>query len=120
MYELNANQWQLRGSPLGGGAQQAWFGWSVDLSGDGTILAAGAIGANGKTGTIQVYHFSGDGAWTPIAQTLNGDVAQDNAGASVSLSEDGNFLAWGAPFNSEADPRAGQAKVFRGVLEGAV
>jgi hypothetical protein len=85
------------------------FGWSVDLSGDGSTLAVGAInedsaaiGVNGNqandsvrdSGAAYVFTRDSGGVWTQQAyvKASNTDVA-DFFGWSVALSGDGSTLA---------------------------
>ncbi len=95
-----------------------FFGTSVALSGDGSTLAVGAPAEDssgfgiGSTpddaamdaGAVYVYARSGS-AWSPQAfvkasNTTTND--PDNFGNSVALSNDGNTLAVGAPFEDNS------------------
>jgi hypothetical protein len=89
----------------------AYFGFSVALSGDGDTLAVGAIGENSSATGIDgdqadnwardsgaVYVFTRDGGvWSQQAYVKASNTAVgDLFGASVGLSGDGNTLAVGA------------------------
>ncbi len=94
---------------------QDYFGTSVSLSGDGTMLAVGAPGEDSNSNTINgdelndsvrntgaVYIFSRlDTIWQQQSyiKSSNSD-AGDLFGTSVSLSKDSLFLAVGAPGES--------------------
>ncbi len=87
-----------------------YFGFSVDLSGDGNTLAVGAYGERGSstgvngaqsndsanTGAVYLYRRMG-GVWSQQAyiKASNSD-PNDQFGWSVSLNDDGNTLAVGA------------------------
>ena len=74
------------------------MGQSIDLSGnDGSRIAIGAPGNNSNTGRVVFYRWD---ASTPPAETYTprqGTVPGGRFGAAVSLSDDGNWLAVGAP-----------------------
>ena len=98
----------LRGDATGDG-----FGGAVSLSSDGTRLTVGAKGvatfAGAGAGATRVYYRSGSGsAWIAAGMAVYGDVAQGAAGASVSLSKDGDTLAVGA-LGKDGD---GQVRVY--------
>jgi hypothetical protein len=95
------------------------FGISVALSGDGSILAVGAsgedsnatgIGGNqsnelaGSSGAVYLFARSGT-AWmqTDYVKASNTGTG-DFFGASISLSDDGNTLAVGAPYEASGSP----------------
>jgi hypothetical protein len=58
-------------------------------------------GAN--TGSMQVYSTLATGnTWEQVGQTIFGEAAQDLFGRSVAISQDGQIIAAGAPFNDES------------------
>jgi hypothetical protein len=82
-------------------ADDDWFGASVSLSADGSMLAVGAYawedGINTEIGGVYIYDWSGS-AWALRGSILFASDAanSDDFGASVSLSADGSILAVGA------------------------
>lgn len=71
-------------------------GFTVSISGDGNVIAVGDHGHNSFTGRVRVYEF--DGAdWTIRGQPIDGSASDVEFGHSVSLSQNGNILACGAP-----------------------
>jgi hypothetical protein len=52
------------------------------------------------------------GTWTQIGADINGVIPGEKSGSSVSISDDGNIVAIGAPNNSEFINYAGRARVF--------
>ena len=89
------------------------FGSALDLSMDGNILAVGAPGEDSPTQTINgdqaasgavrsgaVFIFErNNGTWQQTSYIKAGNAqADDNFGYAVSLSDDANWLAVGAPF----------------------
>ncbi len=76
------------------------FGWGVALSADGNVMAVSAPG-NDNNGTdaghIRVYSKT-SGTWTQIGQDIKGDIADDQIGYKIALSDDGSTVAFSAPF----------------------
>jgi hypothetical protein len=73
----------------------------VSISADGNTVAIGAIYNDGNavdSGHVRVYRLLGT-IWTKIGQDIDGEAANDLAGASVSLSDDGMIVAIGATGN---------------------
>lgn len=69
------------------------FGYSVAVSSGGDTLAAGNPSYMGNDGFVQVYKRTGS-AWTSIGNTLSGS-SEDYCGNDITLSEDGERLAFG-------------------------
>ena len=108
--------WTQLGSDLNG--QRAGDTFSkASLSGDGTILAVGAIRSEGvnnnknKIGQVKVFKYNGSN-WVQLGQSIDGENANDFSG-SVSLSEDGETLAIGATQNDEGGFNSGHVRVYR-------
>ena len=107
--------WEQRGSDLDGSAAGDGLGWSVSLSADGTILAAGAVlgdGVNGvNSGQVHLFQWISN-TWQPLGSTLDGAGAGDQFGYSVALSDNGTILAVGAVRNDAGGSDAGHVRVF--------
>lgn len=97
---------QLVGSSAGAGAS---LGISVALSGDGSMLAAGAQGEAGfDTGAAYVFTRGGSGAWSELAHlTAPSPRAGAQFGRSVALSRNALTLAVGEPAVSAATEHGG-------------
>ncbi len=124
VHQYSSGSWTQLGSDIVGEAAQDWFGVSVALSGDGTMLAVGASGndpSSGRTyaGHVRVFKFA-SGVWTQQGGDIDGEAANDNSGYSVSLSSNGNVLAVGALGNDPTSARtdAGHVRVFQFVNKG--
>jgi len=97
VYELTGTGWTQIGGDLTGVAENEKLGYSLDLSSDGNILATGDYRCNRNdavSGCVDVYRFTETIGWTKEV-VFTGSVG-DNAGYSVSLSSDGNFIAFNA------------------------
>ncbi|OLQ75530.1 hypothetical protein BIT28_23150 [Photobacterium proteolyticum] len=107
-----------------------YFGYSVSLNSDGSILAVGAVGEDASvTGGVNdnseilsgsVYVFSNDSAGWAQQSYLKASNAEawDNFGRSVSLNSDGRTLAVGA--SSESSSHLGGESDNSEVFSGAV
>jgi hypothetical protein len=97
------------------------LGNALALSGDGTVALLGALGANSKAGAADVFHSSGEAAWTSTstpAATLTPPLGLpgDNVGAHVALSADGKAALVLAPGVNSA---RGAAYLFSAPGEGS-
>lgn len=103
IYENINGNWTQLGSDIDGDAAGDRSGFSVSLSGDGNIVAIGAIGndSNGPdAGQVRVYE-NINNVWTKIGSGIQGETAGDKLGTSVSLSGDGDIVAVGAVRNNK-------------------
>ena len=94
--------WTQLGQDINGEAASDQSGYSVSLSSDGTIVAIGAWqndGTGSNAGHVRVYDYIG-GRWRKLGSDIDGEVANDFSGYSVSLSSDGTIVAIGAYFNN--------------------
>ena len=78
------------------------FGASSCLSANGLVLAVGAPYSNGggigqDSGSVQVYDYAYGNSYQPRGPVINGTAMGDTFGWSVSLSDNGEILAVGAP-----------------------
>ena len=117
IYELSSTgAWVQKGLVINGLDSFDRFGSSVDLSADGNIVVVGARDRNTNAGinsgeTI-VYKYDGvNKPWKIVGQAIAGEGSNDGAGTSVSISDDGNIIAIGAPLNSN-NGGTGHARVY--------
>ena len=100
VYQHNStsNAWEQIGSRLTGVKTPDRFGYAVDISDDGSIIAIGSYGFDHNnvtnTGAVRIYEFT-NGDWSEIDEIV-GDKKTDQLGFSVSLSSDGTYVAAGA------------------------
>ena len=93
------------------------FGYAIDLSSDGNILAVGTPYNDkngGESGQVKVYTWNTVN-WLQRGLDINGSTVGDFFGNSVSLSDDGNIIVVGALYNDELYNDGGQVKVFQWV-----
>lgn len=109
VFQYNLGSWSKLGSSIQGSEENGdYFGYSVDLSNDGTILAVGSLFKGDRQGAASVYQFS-SGTWSQLGSTLDGAAANDWYGRDVSLSGNGQILAVGG---DRHDNGKGHVRVF--------
>jgi len=86
-------------------------GRSVSLSSDGSVVAIGAPLNSSNSGHVRVYEWDG-AAWSQRGVDIDGELAGDESGRSVSLSSDGSVLAIGAPDNYDNGAYSGHVRVY--------
>jgi uncharacterized delta-60 repeat protein len=114
IYEWSGSAWVQKGSDIDGEAAGDESGWSVSLSSDGSIVAIGANrndGTGSNAGHVRIYEWSGS-AWVQKGSDIDGEVAADLFGQSVSLSSDGSIVAIGAIYNDATGANAGHARIY--------
>ena len=115
VYQNVSGTWTQVGSDIDGEAADDYSGWSVSLSGDGSIVAIGASNNDGNgitSGHVRVYK-NVSGTWTKIGSDIDGEAADDQSGRSVSLSSDGSIVAIGAHTNDGNGSNAGHVRIYK-------
>jgi hypothetical protein len=120
VYEWKADisSWHKMGTDIDGEAASDGSGRSASLSGDGTVVAIGAVGNDGNgtdSGHVRVYGWRADTSppsWVQRGIAIVGEAADDGSGYSVSLSSDGNVVAIGAPYNDGNGTDSGHVRVY--------
>jgi Flp pilus assembly pilin Flp len=114
-YVFSEQTWVSLGGYIVGEAAGDGSGISVSLSGDGTIVAIGAVGNDGNgsaSGHVRVYQIV-TGSWNQIGSDIDGELASDESGISVSLSSDGTIVAIGAYLNDGNGSASGHVRVYQ-------
>ena len=117
VYQNVSGTWTQTGSDIDGEAANDYSGWSVSLSNDGSIVAIGAKNNDGNgsnSGHVRVYQ-NVSGTWTQVGSDIDGEVANDESGYSVSLSSDGSIVAIGARYNDGNGTSSGHVRVYKNV-----
>ncbi len=113
-------KWEQIGEDIYGVAEFDWFGQELSLSSDGSVLAIGAWGNDGKNGDrdriglVRVYERDGSVTlgWKQVGEDIYGEAQGDESGSSVSLSPGGRVLAIGAPVNNGNGKHSGHVRVY--------
>ncbi|MDY2586225.1 T9SS type A sorting domain-containing protein [Winogradskyella aquimaris] len=109
--------WTQIGQDIDGENSNDQSGYSLDLSSDGTKIAIGAFKNDGNgmdSGHVRVYE-NINGVWTQIGQDIDGELANDFFGRSLSISSDGNTIAVGATQNDDNGMDSGHVRVYENV-----
>ena len=117
VYENIGGTWFKIGQDIDGESSGDNSGFSVSLSGDGSIVAIGApynAGNGTNSGHVRIYENIG-GNWSQIGQDINGENAFNRSGYSVSLSSDGNIVAIGAIDNNGNGNSSGHVRVYKNI-----
>lgn len=115
IFENDNGSWIQQGGDITGTTSGDQVGYAVDLSGDGTTLALGTPfnDENGiQSGIVKMYRWNTEN-WVQKGVDINGILAGDWFGNSVSLSNDGNTVIAGSILSDEKYVDAGQIRVFR-------
>lgn len=118
-FDSDLAEWRQVGQDLDGVAAGDRFGFSrLKLSGDGTVLAAGALNYDGfgsNAGLLRVFKYdSTANEWQQIGQDLNGENpgTNDFFGYPVGLSLDGTIVASGGVNRDSNGGGSGGVVVF--------
>jgi hypothetical protein len=112
VFRFENGDWRQVGPDIKGIDDGDQFGWKVDVSGDGTIVAAAARQHGNRTGLVQVYTLHINETWKLLGDTLTGEAAGDQFGTSLALSQDGRTLAVGSDEHDATGLNAGRVRVF--------
>ena len=116
VYQYANSTWSQLGSDIDGETSSNWSGCSVSLSGDGTTVAIGSTHNDNDTytdaGHVRVYQYASS-TWSQLGIDLDGEANWDNAGFSVSLSDDGTIVAIGAKTNDGGGTNSGAVWVYQ-------
>ncbi len=94
-----AQEWATIGSNINGQMDADEFGRSIDIDSSGHTIIVGAPYNDdmaNDAGQVRVYEYI-DETWSQIGLPINGKVTDNLFGHSVSISNDGNVIAIGAP-----------------------
>jgi hypothetical protein len=112
------------GQTIYGNATGDLFGYSVDVTPEGNVIIVGSPGYwdyNDRPGYVRVSSLDGDtGTWKQVGQDIAGEAIGDYFGYSVSISDDGETIAVGAPFNNGTNGEdSGHVRIYRLADDGA-
>ncbi|WP_136482744.1 T9SS type A sorting domain-containing protein [Cognatitamlana onchidii] len=110
IYQNINDNWVQIGNDINGAAAGDEFGFSVNLSSDGSIVAIGAQNAQ----NVSIYK-NISGIWTQVGSTIESE-GNEWFRFSLSLSDDGNILAIGAPHSFNGNNlRTGLTRIYENI-----
>ncbi len=115
IYRYANGDWKQLGADINGETSSEGFGWPVSLSSDGNTVAAGARLNSSSAylaGQVRIYSYNG-GAWTKVGASISGEANGDWFGWSLSLNDNGNIVAIGAPQNKGNGTASGHVRIYR-------
>jgi hypothetical protein len=114
-YDSGTGSWSKKGSTIHGLANQDYFGVSVAINGDGSIIAGYADGndSNGNTsGLIRIYQFINND-WTQIGQNIYGDTSSSGTtGNAIALNNTGHRILIGFYYNDDNGSNTGGGRIY--------
>lgn len=115
--DVNSYSWTQTGSDISGEANGDFFGTCIDINIDGSLLIVGAYMNSGNgtnSGHARVFEYNvGNNSWVQKGSDIDGEAAGDQSGLNVSISDDGNYIASGAPYNSSGGTDSGHVKIYK-------
>ena len=114
IYEYSSDSWTQLGSDIDGEAANDNSGQSVSMNAAGTRVAIGAgfnDGSGADAGHVRIYEYSSD-SWTQLGSDIDGEIAGDKSGNSVSMNAAGDRVAIGAGFNDGSAADAGHVRIY--------
>jgi len=115
VYENIAGVWTQVGADIDGEALGDYSGRAVSMSGNGEMVAIGAIFNSGNglnAGQVRVFELNA-GTWIQVGADIDGESSGDLSGKPVSLSGDGSTLAIGAFANDGNGSNSGHVRIFK-------
>lgn len=114
---LTSWTWHQIGDDIDGESAGDYFGSSVALSDDGSVVAVGAESNDGSSynsGHVRIYQ-NMNGSWEQIGDDIDGENRCDRSGwaSALALSGDGNVVAIGAPHNDGNGGSSGHVRVYQ-------
>lgn len=113
IYGRNAGTWTQQGILIASDkATNDYFGYSVAMNSDGSLVIVGAVQKNTNRGAAYIFH-NNFGTWTElqILQDPNG-ASNYYFGCSVSMSEDGAWIVIGSYADNTFANSSGSAIIF--------
>ena len=108
-------EWEVLGEPIDGATGGDGLGWGLALSADGRTVAAGAPNSDtylSEAGYVAVFRYL-CGNWTQMGKDIEGLKPDSWTGLAVSISENGEYLAAGSPYDYSGEiGKPGYVRLF--------
>jgi hypothetical protein len=110
-YTWNGANWIQKGQTLLSNIGSDFFGTSVDINTDGSIVGVGGLVGTNNTGHARVYKFTSN-SWVQQDADILGEATNDQFGRVLKLSSNGSIVAVGTPYNDGNGTDSGHLRVF--------
>ena len=91
----------------------------MSINAKGDIVAIGAIyddNSGNDSGSTKMYQYT-NGTWNQLGQTIDGHLADNRSGWSVSINAKGDIVAIGAIYDDNiGNNNSGSTKIYQKVL----
>jgi len=114
IYEYSNGTWSQLGQDIEGEVAGDRSGHSVSMNDVGNRVAIGAAfneGNGNNSGHTRIYEYN-NGTWSQLGSDIDGEVADDWSGYSVSMNSTGDRVAIGAPYNDGSGSSSGHARIY--------
>lgn len=114
IYAWDGSSWNQRGSTLTGVAAADNFGHSVSSNSTGNIVAISAPehdGNGSNSGQVSMFEWDGS-AWQQLGLPIDGEAADDESGAVVSINDAGDVVAISSSLNDDNGSNAGHVRIY--------
>lgn len=112
VYERVNDNWIQEGQTLYGESSGAFFGNSLAINSDGSIISVGTNQFGGDNGVVKTYQ-NINGFWEQLGSDIEGMSVGEQFGSSLSIDHSGSILAISAPFSNLNGNDSGYVKVFQ-------
>ncbi|EAZ95225.1 hypothetical protein FBBAL38_09559 [Flavobacteria bacterium BAL38] len=109
VFSWDGTDWIQKGETILGSTGSDFLGTAVDISQDGSIIAASSLTL--VNGYVRVFKFIGS-SWVQEGTDVLGEANGDQLGRSISLNGNGSILAAGTPYNDGNGTSAGHVRVY--------
>lgn len=113
VYKNIEGAWIQVGDDIDGETINNFFGSSLSLNSDGSVVAIGAPYATSTdAGHVRIYH-NNIGTWEQVGDDIIGEAADKFSGRSVSLNSEGSIVAIGSLHSYEESIYSGHVRIFK-------
>lgn len=98
VYRAYYDEWVPVGTLVGtvGGFEGEYYGSTVKLVKQGSILAIGNMYYNNSIGIVQIFSWANNAQWAQVGQDLTGNKTDDGFGRAIALSESADKVCIGS------------------------
>jgi len=114
VFRFVSDNWEQIGQAVEGNTWTDYFGGSIQLNDDGSILVVGSLGnwcTEYYSGKVEVFKNLSE-EWNLIGEAICGEFVSDEFGRSVSINGEGSIIAGGADGNNGGGYQSGNVRLF--------